>query len=143
MEKEAWAREYKKLITAYNKTSNSEQARVYFEALSSFPAPCVADAVTSAIRESKHWPSAADLAERARLARPAHLAPASASGMSGGSTWVTRVCSPERPCGADHPKTTRVAVREGEALRFTDGPFVHDYSDRCPQCWVGRQRGAA
>lgn len=136
MDKAQWAHEFGRLCKAFGKTTSPDLASAYFEALSRFQHGPVGDAVSAAIRESKRFPVVAELVERVRQARPAHLLPASACGVCGGSTWTIHECSPEMPCGADHPKTTRVAVRDGESVRFEEGPFLHDYARRCYQCWT-------
>lgn len=131
MERDAWVKEYKRLLTAYNKASNSEQAGVYFEALGAYPGFVVADAVTSAIRESKTWPSAADLVERSRLAMRERGAPAGICDVCHGDLFTVHRCA---GVSAPDAQTKPAPVSRHE---FCGRDWVHadhDYARRCYQC---------
>lgn len=92
MEREPWMREYRRLTTAYGKSLNLEQADAYFAALGHYPGVAVAEAVTLAIRESRGWPSAAELAERAANYLKGHQAPAGACDVCHGERFTQHVC---------------------------------------------------
>lgn len=64
MERDTWAREYKRLLTAYGKPSNAEQARIYFDALAGYDGEAVVKAVSVAITHCKFFPAVADLVAR-------------------------------------------------------------------------------
>jgi len=130
VERETWAREYIRLCSAYGRTPNMEQAGVYFDALGSFPASCIGEAVTGAIRESRGWPTAADLAERARQVRADKFsAPAGACDVCHGSGWVF---SSGQPTGYQLPPGRRGADAPAPVA------WTPEYARRCWQC-----RGAA
>lgn len=140
MDREVWAREYGRLCTAYGKTPSTEQARVYYAALEHLQGVCVTEAVTEAVRESRGWPSAADLAERSRqIRRERYSAPAGACDVCHGETWTIHECagvsapdSVTRPSPVSrHEFCGRTYVHEG-----------HDFARRCYQCWQ-RMDGAA
>lgn len=92
MEREAWVREYGRLVTAYNKTRNAEQLAVYYAALAHYPNTAVAEAVTVAIRESRSWPSAAELAERASNYLAGHQLPTVLCPVCRGERFTRHVC---------------------------------------------------
>lgn len=133
MDRETWAREYRRLLTAYNRTSNAEQIGVYYAALSGTPTVCVVEAVTSAIRESKTWPTVADLVERARLARPDHTAPASICTVCHGNRFTQHHCAGvSAPDGASKPMPVERSQYCGRDWVHGD----HPYALRCAQCGV-------
>ena len=136
MEREQWAKEYQRLCTAYSKSPNTEQARVYFAALDVYPVAVVADAVTEAVRESRGFPTAADLSERAlriRKARP--VVPAGACDRCHGSTWIALHCA-----GVSAESAT-AAPMPVERHHYCGRNWVHadhGFAVRCDQCWVVR-----
>lgn len=134
MDRDAWQREYGRLCTAYGKSPNPETARVYFSALSTFPSVCVVDAVTEAIRESRSWPSAADLSERARLARPKHLTPAAVCDVCHGDGWTIEEL-PEQPYH-------RLPGRRGDPVP-PPVMWTPQQARRCWQCRPSVREGAA
>lgn len=111
MERDAWGREYRRLCVAYNRTPNVEQAGAYFAALSGYPIFCVEHAITKAVEESRGWPSAAELAERARIYRSTHSLPASSCQTCHGDKMTQHRCDEASPafgkpcgsCGLEHP----------------------------------------
>lgn len=111
MEREAWVREYRRLLTAYNKSPNNEQVDVYFAALSTYPSVAISEAVTGAIRDSRGWPSAADLVERARTYLAGHQAARPRCDACHGDMMTQHVCHSASKdlasvcgaCGLMHP----------------------------------------
>lgn len=144
MERTQWGHQYRRLLTAFTKKSNAEQSGEYFLALQPYPGACVHEAITGAIREAKYWPTAADLVERARLARHSHQVPASACDVCHGSTFTQHMCSPETPCGADHPAIERVPIFKPNPAHTTwiERSYMHQYARRCWQCWPSNERAS-
>lgn len=137
MERETWSREYLRLCAAYGRAPNAEQMGVYFTALADFPSVCVGESVTDAIRESRGWPTAADLAERARQARSGKFAaPAGVCDLCHGELWLVAECTPEQPCGARHDTMASFPVRGGG--RTAAVPYRHTYAVKCYQCRPAR-----
>lgn len=64
MDRDIWAREYKRLLTAYGKPSNAEQAKVYFDALADHDGEAVGKAVSAALVQCSFFPTVADLVAR-------------------------------------------------------------------------------
>lgn len=133
MERSSWVHEYKRLLTAFGKKTNTEQSAEYFLALQPHTGACVHDAITSAIRESKYWPTPADLVERAKTARHNHQVPVSACDVCHGSTWT------QHPCDGVTHADGGLPIRPINPSRFCGhGDIVHqwhDYARRCYQCW--------
>ena len=144
MERDVWMREYRRLLTAYGKSANAEQASVYFSALGSYPASAVEHAVSGAIKESRGWPSAADLAERARGVLATQGARALATcDVCHNDGFTQHRCTPQTPCGGQHGVTMSMAIyRPGSTAWTAPAPFEHDYARPCYQCRP-RQEGAA
>lgn len=63
MERETWAREYKRLLAAYGKASSTEQMAVYFEAMEAYSDEEIRGAVQAAMTRCKFFPTVADLVE--------------------------------------------------------------------------------
>lgn len=142
MDRAQWAHEYGRLCRAFSKDVNPEQAAVYFDALRTHPHARVGDAVSSALREMKRFPPVADLLERIRNAKQTYLLPARACDVCGGSTWTIHKCTPEMPCGADHPKVERMPVYRPGSTEYRERPYMHDYARRCYQCWQPMEQTA-
>ena len=132
MDLEQWAKEYKRLLTAFSKPTSSEQARLYFQELRGYPFGAVVTAVTGAIRDGKYWPTPAELIERARLSRPRETTHGAVCEACQGSTWV------ETPCdGVSHgePQTRPSPVHRGRVCRTDDVMHAaHLMATRCPGC---------
>ena len=133
MDREQWAKEYARLCTAYGKSPNTEQARVYFAALDAYPIAVVADAVTEAVRESRGFPTAADLSDRAvRIRRGRPMAPAGACGRCHGSTWI------ELHCAGVSAESATAEPRPVDRSHCCGRTWVHadhGFAVRCDQCW--------
>lgn len=131
MDKDTWQREYGRLVTAYGKARNSEQMGVYFAALSRYPMTAVVEAVTAAIRESRGWPSAAELAERAHAYLAGHQAPAAMCDVCHGDKFTFSVCE-----GYHTPDTSQPPVPVNErAVCRRDFPHAkHEDAHFCRQC---------
>ena len=65
MTRDQWASQYRRLLTAFNKNPNAEQAGLYFGALEDLPSLRVEQAVDSLIRTAGHWPTVAAIRETA------------------------------------------------------------------------------
>ena len=119
MGREEWASHYRRLLTAYNKTPNAEQASLYFDALCALPAAIVGEAINDLIRARGSWPHVSDIRERANalLASKTYEAPTCLR--CGGNTWVK--AEPRQTYGSTYQTVKR-----------------------CPDCWtLRRQVGAA
>lgn len=135
MDRDAWMREYRYLLTAYGKSANADQAGVYFAALGAYPVSAVASAVAGAIKESRGWPSAADLAERSRGFLASHSAPRGVCDVCHGDGWTQHRCTPQMPCGATHGSTMSMPIyRPGSTSWTPPAPYEHDYARPCYQC---------
>lgn len=111
MDWDTWSKLYKRLLSAYNKTANGEQASAYFEALGTFSSSLVEQAVSMTIAEHKTWPSVAELCERARgIIKSTPYAP-SGCDVCHGNLWV------------DTDNQTHFNIE------------YRDYVRRCPQCY--------
>lgn len=130
-----WKPLYQRLCTAYGKSPNVEQADVYLEALRGYPRVVVAEAVAEAIKESRGWPSAADLAERARQARRDAPLPVGTCDVCHNETWVILPCAGvTAPDATTRPEPVDRRAYCGRSYVHAD----HDYAVRCPQCWTTR-----
>lgn len=131
MEKTTWLTEYKRLLTAYNKAANPEQMGIYFDALRSYPGPCVSQAVTAAISTAKTWPSAADLVERVRAVLALHDRPLATCDVCHNSTWVEHHCAGvSAPNAQTKPAPLDRAQWCGRDWVHAD----HGFCVRCYQC---------
>ena len=135
MDKPTWQAEYKRLLTAYGKTVNQEQMALYYDVLQSYPGPVVTAAVSAAIRDGRSWPSAADLADRARQSRMSHPVPVGTCDVCHNETWIILPCAGVAASGPTEPPLP-VNRREycGRSYVHAD----HDYAVRCTQCWTHR-----
>lgn len=64
MERETWAKEYRRLVTAYGKTSSAEQMAVYFEAMEGYSDDEIRGAVREAMTRCRFFPTVADIVAR-------------------------------------------------------------------------------
>lgn len=131
MERDAWGREYRRLLTAYGKTTNAEQASVYFSALHSYPSAAVTAAVDAAVKDSRTWPSAADLADRARQWLASHQAPASMCDVCHGERSVVFHCA---GVSAPDARATPAPVSRHEYCGRDWVHVDHAYARFCRQC---------
>jgi hypothetical protein len=139
MDRDIWAREYGRLITAYNRTKSAEQASVYFTALQHYPVTAVVEAVTGAIRESRGWPSAAELSERAHAYLAGHQAPASACDRCQGVKFLISDCAGWRTPQGGKPEPV-----DRQQLCRRDFPHAkHEDAHPCPRCHPLAQKVAA
>lgn len=111
MSRDEWAGHYRRLLTAYGKGPNAEQAGIYFDALQSLPNGIVEQAVTEIIRARGSWPHVSDIRERSSslLASKTYEPPVCLR--CGGNLWI-----PSEPRQFDG--------RTYETVR------------RCPDCWT-------
>lgn len=130
-----WKPLYQRLCTAYGKSPNVEQADVYLEALRGYPRVVVAGAVAEAIKESRGWPSAADLAERARQARRDAPLPVGTCDVCHNETWIILPCAGVTAMDATAPP---LPVNRREYCGRNYVHAGHDYAVRCAQCWTMR-----
>lgn len=131
MDADIWKKEYQRLCTAYGRALNVEQAGVYFAALSLYPGFIVGKAITAAIRESKAWPSAADLVERARTSMAENAAPRGMCDQCHGDLWEQYTCA---GVSAPDTQTKPAPVNRHEWCGRDWVHAGHDYAMRCRQC---------
>lgn len=118
MDANTWWDCYEKLTTAYQKPKNTEQSKVYFEALGGWPNGVMVEAVKKLIRESKRWPNVAELRESAQSVVSGLTTPPQACDVCHGAGWVP---------AADEPH---------------HGQTYTNYVTRCPQCRPSRSAAA-
>jgi hypothetical protein len=111
---EIWWDCYEKLTKAYQKPRDTEQSKIYFEALRNFPNGVVVEAVGRTIREAKHWPNVAEIRDRVQGVSAGLAAPASICDRCHGNYWI------EAPDEEHH------------------GRMYPNYVRRCPQCHAVR-----
>jgi hypothetical protein len=140
VDRDVWAKEYRRLLTAYGKSTNAEQAAAYYSALQSYPGMVVEAAVTSAIREAKTWPSAADLVERARLDLRTRQAPASICDVCRGERYQVWHCA---GVSAPDAQTTPLPVDRSQYCGRDWVHADHAWATCCPQCHPASQRREA
>jgi len=137
MDREFWAREYGRLITAYNRTRHAEQASVYYAALQHCPQTAVTAAIDAAIRESRSWPTAAELVDRAYNYLAGHQAPASVCDRCRGVRFLISECAGWRT-GPGKPEPV-----DRQQLCGREYPHApHKQAQPCPQCHPAASRGA-
>lgn len=137
MERDQWVFLYGRLATAYNRTRNADQVSVYYEALGRYPTTAVEAAVATAIRESRGWPTAAELAEYARGYLTAHQAPASMCDRCRGARFTVHDCA-----GVSAPDA-RSQPLPVDRTAFCGRDYVHvghPFARHCPQCHPGARR---
>ena len=61
MDADAWFDCYDRLVRAFGRKPDTEQSKVYFEALSSVPTPVMRLAIRDVIRDEKRWPNVGTL----------------------------------------------------------------------------------
>lgn len=140
MDKGTWTSEYKRLLTAYNRQPNAEQAGVYFAALAGYPSAFIKAAVDAAIRESKTWPSVADLAERARNVRAGANVPRGHCDVCHDEGWTIH------PCAGVSAETPTAQPRPVDRQAWCGRTYVHvdhGYARRCYQCRPFQSRDGA
>lgn len=88
MDKDTWNGHYKRLLKAYNKPYDAEQAGIYFTALESLPGGIVGLAADELIKSQRFWPHASDIRDEASsiLAGKTYVAPECAR--CGGNGWI-------------------------------------------------------
>jgi len=133
MDRLDWQHQYKRLLTAFGKKANPDQSAEYFSALKDLTAACVHDAVSSAIKDAKFWPTAAELMERGRNARHQQQPQSKAAcAQCDGSTWQSHQCD-----GMATDKDTQRVLPLNRAhacdRNFAHAP--HDFARRCVACW--------
>lgn len=138
MDREIWAHEYSRLVTAYNRARNAEQASIYFAALQHYPQTAVHAAVEAAIRESKHWPTAAELTERANSYLAGHQAPASLCHVCHGMRFTVQHCE-----GYHTPSGKPVPVNPDAVCRRDFPHARHAEAHPCDQCHPAARRAAS
>jgi hypothetical protein len=131
VERDQWVFLYGRLATAYNRTRNADQVSVYYEALGRYPSTAVEAAVTTAIRESRGWPTAAELAEYARAYLIAHQAPASVCHRCHGDKFTVHHCA---GVSAPDAATPPMPVDRTEFCGRDWVHVDHAYARYCPMC---------
>jgi hypothetical protein len=111
MDVDTWWDCYDKLTKAYQKTKDTEQSKIYFEALQTVPGPVIRLAISKTIREEKYWPNPATIRDYCDGATHDLMLPASSCQNCHGSTWV--------------PAPDRVLYER-----------TYQFVRRCPECWV-------
>ena len=112
MDRETWNGHYKRLLKAYNKPYDGEQAGIYFDALESLPGGMVGLAADELIKVQRFWPHVSDIREKASsLLASATTYEAPECPRCGGNTWVD------------------AAPRVKWDREYTT-------VDRCPHCWT-------
>jgi hypothetical protein len=112
MERQFWAVQYKKLLTAYNKTMNAEQLAVFYDGLESLPGPIVAEAVDALIRERSQWPRVSDIRDKVTSLVAGRTYAPSKCDVCHGDGWIT-----------------------APSQYHFDQPVAYQYVRRCPQCY--------
>lgn len=137
-----WTPLYSRLCAALGRKETPAQLRAYFDAMHSFPAFVVTEAVVTA--SSRTWPPthphAGELREIAVGIRRAKVAPASMCDVCHGSTWTQHHCE-----GVTHA-VDGLPIRPISLARFCGhGDIVHqahEFAVRCYQCWQPMERAS-
>ena len=133
MDRVQWQHQYKRLLTAFAKKNNPDQSAEYFNALKDLSSAVIHDAVSSAIKDAKYWPTAAELMERGRTARHQHSETKAACAQCDGSTWQSHQCDGM----ATDPETQRVVpLTRAHCCDRNFAHSPHDYARRCVACWA-------
>lgn len=133
MDRITWQHEYKRLLTAYGKKAQADQAAEFFAAVQSSTSAAVHDGVSAVIREGKYFPTVADLVAAVRNAGHKHAAPKATCDICANSTWEQFHCAGVTATG---PETKPLPV---DRANYCGRDWVHadhDYARRCRQCWT-------
>lgn len=130
-----WKPIYERLCGGLSRKATPAQERAYFDALRTFPAFVVAEAVRRA--SARTWPPthphAGDLVELAAVQMRERAAPKATCDVCHGDTWEQFHCAGVTATG---PETKPLPV---DRANYCGRDWVHadhDYARRCRQCWT-------